>query len=182
MALTESGAYTGAFGLEALGSILGGYAQSRAQREWGKYQEHLAGINARFAEIQAEDTIKRGGVQASRYRSQIEQVIGTQRTMLAAQGLDFTRGSAFDVQNDTRATGEVDMDTIRTNAKLEALGFKAQAANFRHEGKVANITSKYQSRNTLLTGITSGVASGIRAYGAYEAGGGKMWSKEGKPK
>jgi hypothetical protein len=71
-------------------------------------------------------------------------------------------GSALDVQRSDRRLADVDMATIRNNAKRQAWGFTTEAAGYKLQGDFARTAGRNaaaalrtQSVGTLLNGIGS---------------------------
>jgi len=133
-------------------SLAGGIAESNAIAEEGKFQKSIFETNARFSELQAEDSIKRGEKEAERVKRRAKQLLGKQRTALAAQGIVLDDGTALQIQEDTAEQGAVDAMTARNNAWREAWGFKTQALDYRTRGRLAELSARTRSRNALLTG------------------------------
>lgn len=133
-------------------SVSSAYAQGEAQRMQGQYQKNMADINARNAELSAEDSIKRGGEAAASYRKKINQTVGAQRAALAAQGIDVNADDALSLQDETRQIGEMDVLTIKNNALREAFGYKSQAQSYQSAGAYAEKAGNTGARNTLIGG------------------------------
>jgi hypothetical protein len=133
--------------------------QGDALKARGRYEQQIAEHNAHIADMQAEDAIARGYEAEFTRRTQTNQLLGSQRVALAAQGIDIGSGSAADAQYDTQVIGELDATTIRNNARREAWGFRVDAADWRQRGKAARIEGEIGQMNarigagsTLLTG------------------------------
>lgn len=154
----------GATGALAALQLSSGYSQAQAIEAEGDYQQSIYNINARFADVQAEDAIKRGDKEAIQLKKQAKKLIGSQRVALAAQGIDIESGSALEVQEDTAALAADDVMTIKNNAWKEAWGYRVQAFDFRNRGEFAKLSAKNKARNTLLT-------SGIQAFSTLNSGG-----------
>lgn len=138
---------TAAVSMVAMSTAATAYSKTRAGAETkGIYDQ-----NAIFAERQAQDAEQRGELDAGRMRRKTEQVIGAQRTSLAAQGVDVNRGSALDVQADAAYLGELDAQTIKNNAAKEAWGYRVQASDYRARGKTAKREGEFGAFNTILT-------------------------------
>lgn len=142
--------------------------QAGAVLAQGQYHQRIAEWEARLAELQAEDAVKRGREAEGRYRQGIKQTIGSQRARLAAQGIAIDDGSALDVQAETAEIGELDALTIRNNATREAFGYKTEAMSARMGGESAMAAAQGEARGlrnaawgTLLTG-------GAQMYGQYQ--------------
>jgi|6_EtaG_2_1085325.scaffolds.fasta_scaffold01903_5 hypothetical protein len=154
----------GATGVMAFTQLATGASQASAINDEGDYQKSIFDINARFAEVNAKDAIKRGDKEAIALKKQAKRLIGSQRASLAAQGVDIETGSALDIQEDTAVLAQDDVMTIKNNAWKEALGYRVEAFNFRNQGKFAKLSARNKARNTLLT-------SGLQALSTSEGGG-----------
>lgn len=137
---------TAAISVVALGAGASAYGSMRS----GKETKGIYDRNAQIADLQAQDAIERGAVQEKMQRRQTEQVIGSQRTSLAAQGVDVNKGSAMDVQADAAYLGELDALTIKNNAAKEAWGYKVQAQDARFKGKIAKREGEFGAFKTIL--------------------------------
>jgi len=138
------------------------------QRRLGKYQQQMSRINSKRAEMQAEDALKRGEVEAARYGNKVNQMVGSQKAALAAQGIDVASGSAADIIDQTYAFGVEDVQTIRNNAFREALGYRQQASDYIGQGNLARSGAKAQANQTLIAGGMKSLSYGISAYGDYK--------------
>lgn len=132
--------------------LLGSYAQSKAIKEKGKLDEQLAQQNARLLDLQAEDTILRGNVEAEKVKREGRYVKGSQRAGFAGQNIAVGTGTAAAIQSETDRFSAQDALTVKTNAFREAWGFKTEAINERFKGRMARIGSRSEAKQTLLTG------------------------------
>jgi len=128
----------------------------------GADAKQTAAINAKLAGIQAEDSLSRGGVEEDRYRRQIAQIAGAQRSEIGRRNVQGGSGTALDLLSDTAQIGEEDALTIRNEAAREAWGYRWQADESKRYGKAASRNAHYQAGSTLLTG-------GAQAYGMWKA-------------
>ncbi len=133
------------------GSALYGAA---AQRKAGEANAEIAGINARIADMQADDALRRGEKDEKRHRLDVKKFIGSQRVALAAQGIEVDSGTALELQEETAGLGELDALTIRNNAAREAWGYRVQAQDATYRGEIALQNSKMQANATLLEGAS----------------------------
>jgi len=161
-------AATGALAVGAISSAATAYSQAQAYEAQGYYQKKMSKINASFAEMEAEDAIKRGDREAGDVRRRGKKIHGAQRAALAAQGIDIDSGSALDIQDEARSMTEQDALTVRNNAWREAWGYRVQASNATAEGRMAQLTARGNARNTLLTGGLQATSYGLQAYSAYQ--------------
>lgn len=134
------------------GSFYQARAQASAQRIQGLYEKQIYETNARLAELQAQDAIRRGEEEAEEYKRRVRQVIGAQRAAFGAQGVDVSFGSPLDIQEETAQLGALDALMIKNNAWREAWGYRVQALDYRRRGELSFLQAKQKSRQTLLTG------------------------------
>lgn len=156
----------------AMGMMIGaGIGQSYSSYASGEYNAKIAEANARVADAQAKDAIGRGEDTAMRHRQDVRRLQGAQRARAAANGLDFTEGSAADLIEEASVLGEMDVQTIRNNAALEAWGFRTQSADARARASVA----KAEGRNAAVGSILS---TGAQAtYFGSQTGGWNGWTR-----
>lgn len=163
---------------KTVGKIKEGNAAERAGKagqEAANSQADLADWNAQVADLQAKDAVVRGAHDESRFREGVNQMIGSQRSGIAASGVDVNSGSAVDVQADTRHLGELDALTIRTNAAREAWGYQVQGQDLRRRAEItrkegvniaeAGKVAKSASRSAAVGTIATGVGD-VATYGA----------------
>ncbi|MFA6051570.1 MAG: hypothetical protein WC762_03170 [Methylobacter sp.] len=89
--------------------------------------------NAALALTQRSMTLQRGEIEAQNAMRMQADTIGKQRASLAANGVDVTEGSALDLIASTEFLGQSDVNTIQSNAALEAWGYDVKATNFLNE-------------------------------------------------
>lgn len=155
-------------------ALLSAHQQSEALKAQAEFERDQAGMNAELAELQGEDAIKRGSLEANRALKTGRQVQGAQRAALAAQGIDVNSGSAAELLDETDAMAREDYETIKNNAWREAWGFKVQATNARGSGAMAYKAGQNKARNTMIIG-------GLNALSQFGQAGAQV-SKGAKPK
>lgn len=152
-------------------SLLSAYQQSQALKAQAQYTKDQNDTNARLADMQADDAIRRGNTEANKAVRQGDQMVSEQRAASAAQGIDINTGSAGDIQTETTALSQQDAEIMKNNAWREAWGFKTQAIDARNQGNLALVAGNNAARNTMLTGGLQalsqfGQAAGYAAKGA----------------
>lgn len=133
-------------GLSAAGAVtsaVGAYQQAKVASD-------VAARNAKIADMQAEDALRRGEDEAAEVRRRAAATKSSQRVALAAKGLDLTYGTAADLQDQTDFFGESDAATVRTNARKEAWNRRSQSATFQAEA--LSYSPWLSAGSTLLTG------------------------------
>lgn len=138
----------------ATGSVL--FAATTGFKAYGEYragraQQQIDEFNARIAEFEAIDAIRRGEDEAYRFGEKVRKFIGTQKASYAGQGVDVTTGSPLDVMADTARAGELDRLMIMNNAAKEAWGFRTQGIGYRMSGQLAKQRGTYSALSTILT-------------------------------
>lgn len=152
-------------GAQAVSSLSGASSQASAIKAQGRYQEGIFKTNARLANLQAEDAIRRGDEDANTVRGSARRLRGTQRAGYAGQGVSVDAGTPADVQRDTGVMGELDAITVKNNAWREAWGYKIQAADYTARGEFARISSRSDARNTIATGGLNALGSVVQGVG-----------------
>jgi hypothetical protein len=154
-----TGALLGLTALNTIQKFAGDRRNATAAQQQGDYQAGIFGQDASLADQQAADAIARGHEAELKSRGSTRLLTGTQRTDLAAQGIDIGSGSAADIVGQDRALGELDALQIRNNARREAWGYNTQAAQYRSQADMARLAGRNtaaayrnQSVNTLLSG------------------------------
>lgn len=167
MAATTGQLLAASMATNAIGTMSSSYAQSKALKTQGAYQKQQFDTNARIADIQAADAIKRGDKESANHMRKVRQLIGSQRAKAAASGVDANSGSALDIQLDTSNFGALDALTIKNNAWREAWGYRVQANDYRGQGAMASLSAKNAARNTILTGgltVAKDITAGLYSY------------------
>lgn len=134
---------------------------AKSARAQGNYEAGIYSQNADIAEQQAADAIARGRETELRQRAGSKVLVGSQRSALAANGVDANVGSAAEITGETQHLSALDELTIRNNAAREAWGYRVNAQQERQQGIMArmagqNAAAGYnnQSWSTLLTGAS----------------------------
>ncbi len=142
-------------------------SQSEASRAQGDYQRSQSYLNASLADRQGQDAIERGAADANTARRKGNATVASQKSQMAAQGLDVGAGGGSDeVLEATRTLSEAEQLNIKTNAWREAWGYKIAAINDRAEGDMAQIAGKGAAKQTLIAGGMQAVGYGASGYRA----------------
>lgn len=109
----------------------------------GGQDEATLNANANILDMKASDAYSRGDVAAEQKRSETAGVVGMQRAMMGASGVDVNTGSSAQVQTDTVGTGALDAETIRVNAAREAWGYTNEADAMRQQAVAAGTMKRF---------------------------------------
>ena len=158
---------TAAYLVQGAAGLSGSLDQATAIRDQGAYARTVGDMNAKIAEQQAQDALKRGDTAASEHSKRVKVLLGSQRTAMAASGVDSGYGTNLDIQGETRDMGSKDILTIKNNAAREAWGYAVTANNYRTQGQLDEIGANFKAKSTILTGgmqFASGLAQAGNAY------------------
>ena len=154
----------------AVGSAFGAYYSAKSAKNNLQFQAQMSEINARTAELGAKGALLRGerDVQASKLRT--AQLKGAQRAATAANGFDLGDETSARILTSTDVMGEIDANTIKTNAAREAWGYRAQGSNSTAQAGLYKMQADNQNplmagAGTLLSGAGS-VADRWSKYGS----------------
>lgn len=155
-------AATGAF------QIVSGLQQAELMRESGRFAQQVAEMNAQYAELDAYEAEKFALTESARYQTQIDSTISDQRTMLAAEGVDITSGTAKAIQEETKLTGFLNTLDIEAQGRAKAMGLRRQAASFRIGGAQNVAQANINASATRANAVVGGIGSGLNAYDRWK--------------
>lgn len=128
------------FGAQAAGaamSTVGSYYSAKSQQANLNLQASLADTNAKIAELGAQSALAQGAKEEQKSRLQTAQLKSSQRTAMAANGIDLGEGSAAQVLTSTDLMGEIDANTIKANAARSAWGYRTQAVDYQNQATMS---------------------------------------------
>jgi hypothetical protein len=146
---------------QAFGTI----QEGRAAKSAANYNAQVAERNAQYADYQAKDATARGAEDERRQRVKTQQMIGTQRAQMAANGMDLSDGDGLNIQTQTAQQGTVDALIIRQNAEREAFGYKTNSYNFRAEAGMQRAAGKNAVRSSYISALGTTLSGGSKAAG-----------------
>ena len=144
--------------------IMNARHQAEAIREQSRLTRMINDMNADFLELDAFEMEKYGETQAAFYQSDIDQVVGEQRTVMAAQNIDLNYGTAKELQRETEVNGFLNQLEMRKQARAKALGIRREARNMRLSGAMATSQANINARATETAGLIDAGRTGISAY------------------
>ena len=150
-------------GIMAGASLLGAGASAYSQYQQGQFAKEMGERNAQVQDAKALEAVRMGSVAEERQRAITRQTMGAQRAAMAGTGLEVDSGSFGDILADTAKFGELDAQTVRTNALKEAWGLQTDALDSRIQGRMAGKAVTMNAAGTLLSGAS-------QAFGMYKRG------------
>ena len=145
--------------------LAGSMMQAQGQKQNAAFESGMLKQNAMFKEQTAQETINAGDTSADWQRVRTGQMVGTQRSVQAANGIDVNSGSSALIQDDTAMLGELDALTIQNNAAREAYGYRVQAQQDRTNAKQTVKNGNTAAMGSILGGLGN-------AFGSFAGGGG----------
>lgn len=153
----------GILGLQGAGlgmSMSSSIASANAQKDAYAYQAKVADINAQLAEVSAEQELAKGRQQQMQLQTATENLKGSQRASMAANGIVLGEGTAKNIIDSTDFMAEQDLATIRANAARAAFGYRTQGLNYQAQAGASraagdSINPFMQGASTFLTGAGS---------------------------
>lgn len=138
------------------------YQKAKAEKAIARYKAQVAKNNAQVAEWQAQQEERIGAFEEQNSRLRTADLYGTQRAVMAANGLDLGEGVATDILATSKYMGERDALTIRDNASRKAWAARVQKTNFLNESAfstaTANAINPFMSSIGSLLGNAGAVA------------------------
>lgn len=163
-------------GLAAL-QLAGGYFASQNIKATADLNKDIADMNAEFAELDAYDARAQGETNQALYQKQVDDTLAEQRTMMNAQNIDTSYGSAGSIASETNFTAQLNLMQIEKDAQFTALGYKRQARDTRLGGTMQYASDRARAGQAMFSGITSAMSTGLTGYA--RAGGTKYTGSTG---
>lgn len=151
-----------------------GYAQAKAQKAAGEANNQIAQNNAVLAEQGAKDAAILGAREQQQAAWRTRALIGQQKASLAANMIDSSDGTAFDLIGESALFGGAEQSAIAVNSARQAWGLQSEALNYRNQGNLAKWEGKTQSRITLAQTAGSMLSMYGQAGGFRGGGNGRM--------
>ena len=134
---------------------VGAGVQAYGSESAAKYQAAVANNNAAVAKQNAQYAIDVGNTQMQAKQQQTASMIGSERAMYGAAGVEDNSGSAVRVQSDTARLGAIDAATIKNNAARQAYGYQVQAAGFQGQASMDQAAGNLNAFSSIIGGASS---------------------------
>tara|TARA_E500000318_G_C3560882_1_gene213358 strand:- start:271 stop:771 length:501 start_codon:yes stop_codon:yes gene_type:complete len=134
------------------------------------YENSILDRNAKVAEQNAEQSIKRGEYQVDRFKKEFDSSLASTEANYAISGIRLDEGTPIQVMKDAFVEAEVEKESIMYNAKIESGEFKESAINARLQRDAnafrarQNRTASFYRVGQTLLGTASQVSM-INKYG-----------------
>lgn len=140
--------------IASVGAVVGAVGQYRA----GQENKSIARRNAELGRMRAVDSEKRGVEESQQVREEFERIKGSQKVGFATQNISLDVGNPQEVLEDTKRIAELEVNTIKNNAALEAWGFRTGAQESILQGRLASTRGGFGAAGTLLQGAGQAIS------------------------
>lgn len=151
--------------------LVGGFQQADITRKNGDLQYDIADMNAKFAELDAFNSIATGQGTAAKYATTVNQTQAADKAAYASEGVDVNYGTAKNVESDNRVAGLNNTLQIQRQAQNQAVGFQTQAINIRLGGHMTQLQSNLNAASQESSGIMKAISTGVAGYAYGESTG-----------
>lgn len=141
-------------GIISLGVGLAGTTMSAVgQIQAGRAQKAGYDYNAKVNEADAIAARQKAGREEEIHREKLSRLMGTQRAIFGAAGVDIGEGTPLSIAVDTMFQGEREAGFIKYGGEVEATKSLNEARINRYYGGVAKRSSIIGAGSTFLTGL-----------------------------
>lgn len=145
------------FGSAAL-SLFGGNAEADAIEASSLRESTALRIQARDDRIEAEAEELRGKQESNDILQRLNETLAAQDVAFAARGLDVGFGDPVSVAKTTQRRGDMQLSTVRNDARLRALSRRRQATERLSAASAARLSGISAARSSRTKGVTSAVS------------------------
>ncbi len=138
-----------ALGVSLLGTGLSAYGQYRS----GQAQKSAYDYNAKVAEGEAGTARAVAAREEEVHRAKLQRMLGTQKALYGAAGVDIASGSPLLTMMSTAEEGEREAEFIKYGGEVNATEKLNEARANRYYGKQASTAGKIGAGSTFLTGL-----------------------------
>ena len=146
-------------------TLYGGYMNYQDGQAQAENERMNARHTAEMMKIKEAEAKKINKNEAGKIRLKGEKLKGTQKVVSAASGVVINKGSNLDIQRETDFAILDDIETVKTNAALEAWGYKTQATNSLLQGEYNARAAQNQGTASLISSVGSAASSFAGAKG-----------------
>jgi len=140
--------------------------QADALKRQSAFEAKQMEFNAQLTDIRREEVGEQRDKDIVRRESQIKQMIGSQKSSMAASGIELDSELAEQIESDSLRTGAEDVQMIKNNAWKQAWGLEMEAQDLRSQAGFTRLGGKQRARQTLTTGGVQAIGSLSKAYAA----------------
>ena len=155
----------------AASQLYQGINRSALIMQTSRLNKRLSNLNAAKLELDAFEAEQFGLSRSARYVSETDAVVGAQRAALADADVDVTRGTARQIQRQSRFTSFLNQLAFQDEARNRAYGLREAAASVRLEGDIRGADAAGRAEAETSKGYFGAVSTLLSGY-AFAQGGG----------
>jgi hypothetical protein len=148
---TAAVASTTAASATAYAAIAGALISAAGMYQQGQNAQRMATYNADLTKVKAADALSTGAIAEEKQRAKVRQIEGAQVAQMGGSGGVIGEGNFGDILNQTATYGELDAQTIRSNAMKQAWGLQTQGNADTLQGALAANQGGVNAVGTLLS-------------------------------
>jgi hypothetical protein len=134
-------------------TLFGARDQADAQLVDARQRSRAALFDAQEMDLEAQREEVRGKQEANNILDALRQTLAAQRVAFAANGVDTGFGTPVSVQQETRDVADRQLSVTRSDALIQAISRRRQAAALREESGNILTSGRATARNTRRTGL-----------------------------
>lgn len=134
-----------ALGMQGFGagmSTVGAYYNAVGQKSTLNAQAHIDDVNSKISDMSTQSAILSGQREEQKVKLNTAQIKSSQKTAMAANGIDLSSTTPVAVLTSTDTLGEIDAATVSANAMRTAFGYQTQSLNFQNKARGERATAK----------------------------------------
>ena len=151
----------GVSGLGALSSANAAKANASMQQTQLNFNAQMAKVNEALNETNAQATLLAGQREEMGVRMRTGQLKSTQRVRMAANGIDLASDTPAAILTATEFMGEIDAQTVASNALRSAWGYRTQGANYSAQATMAKASADTINPSNAFTSSLLGSAGNV---------------------
>lgn len=127
------------FGMQAVGSLIGGIQQQAAYK-----------AQAAFQDVQTKQLMVQGAKEAADIKKRLVETQALQTAYYASSGIDITAGSPMDVRARAQQEGDEALDVSRLNTAVGVDASRGKSAMLRAAGSQALTSGIFKAAGSLI--------------------------------
>lgn len=154
-------------------SVSGQMQQASAQKASANYQSEVAASNQQQATQNAQFTAASGQEQAAQQEMKTRAQVGAIAAGEASSGVDVNSPTSTDVRTSQGELGQLDAQTIKSNAARQAYGYEVEGTQFGNQaaaetatGQNAEMAGEFGASGGLLSGVGNASLNYAKAIGS----------------
>lgn len=164
LAQAAAGASIASAGLGAFGAIKQGESSAAS----AKYNSEVQQTNAQIAKQNADFVGQEANANLAASQQKTRAEAGAIRANQAASGIDVGSGSAEDVQESAKETGQLNAINIRADAVRKAYGYQTQETSDEAQSELDQSEAKNDETSGIIGGATTALGGAGNAVMGYE--------------